>query len=90
VLSKLLFKLTYLSLLRDLDLLEALGLSVGNVARTLHEATDLSWHFFENLFSQVAPGNSCVELDELDNVSGNGLAHRVPKGAIVAIELLHG
>ena len=45
-------------LLRDLDLLEVLGLGLGDVAGTLHEATDLSWHLFENLFSQVSSGNS--------------------------------
>lgn len=57
--SNWLFKLTDISLLllrRDY-LLEVLGYSVGDVAGTLHEATDLPWHFFENLFSQISPGN---------------------------------
>ena len=48
---------------------------LGDDAVGLHEAADLSWDLFEHLLVESASRDALVELDELDNVTTNWLAH---------------
>lgn len=77
------------SLRLSLELGHVLLLSLRNDVVALHVRADLIRNFFEDLFGQITPGDGLVELYELDDITGNTLAHRILQRAIVAIELIH-
>ena len=59
------------------------------VAFALHVRAHLRGDLHQDLLRQVASCHALIELDELDDVAGDGLTLRVPQHLTVTIQLFH-